>query len=239
MNLTQATSQRRVAAVGAVLFGVFLFWTVAAVDVPHDASDAELLAWWQESANRWSGVFSGLSAIGAAVSLAVVRNHLGTLAGARGSAWMGFGRTMATAVTAVWLVTGAVRAAVGHLVDVMGEPLPGTDVLRALTAVNYVLLGLSGATVLGLMILGVSVAVLRTGALARWVGWVGVGCGVPILLAALAQYGAYLTLLAIIWSLCLAVALWRDRGQASSVTSATVASSASSSDAASTVSATP
>ena len=136
--------------------GVFLFLTVAAVDVPHTASDAELVAWWQVSGNRWSGVFSGLFAIGVAASVAVVRHHLGTLA--RESAWMAFGRSMATAVTALWLVTGAVRAAVGHLVDVMDEPLPGVDVLRTVTAVNYVLLGLSGMAALGLMILGVSVA---------------------------------------------------------------------------------
>jgi hypothetical protein len=226
-----------VAAVAAALFGIFLFLTVASIDVPHGASDADLLAWWQDSANRWAGVFSGLSAIGAATTLAVVRNHLGTLHGARRSAWMAFGRSMATAVTSVWLVTGAVRAAIGHLVDTMDEPIPGVDVLRMVTGINYTLLGLSGMAVLGLMILGVSVAILRTRVLGRWVGWVGICCAPPILVATLAQYGGYLTLLAIAWSLCLAVALWRQPQP--SVTSATVASSADSSAAASTVSATP
>ena len=225
----------RVAAVAAALVGVFLFLTVAAVNVPHDATDAELVAWWQVSGNRWSGVLSGLFAIGVAASLAVLRHHLGSLG--RESAWMAFGRSMATAATAVWLVTGAIRASVGHLVDVMDEPLPSPDVLRALTAVNYVLLGLSGMASLGLMILGVSVAVLRTGALARWVGRLGLGCAVVVLAATLAQYGAYVTLVAIFWSFGLAVALWR--APQPSVTSATVASSAASSDAASTVSATP
>jgi hypothetical protein len=224
MNLTQG----RVAAVAAALAGVFLFLTVAAVNVPHGASDAELLAWWQVSGNRWSGVFSGLFAIGVAASVAVVRHHLGTLAGH--SAWMAFGRSMATAVTAIWLVTGAVRAAVGHLVDVMDEPLPSVDVLRMLTAINYTLLGLSGMAALGLMILGVSVALLPS-----WVGRLGAGCAAVVLGATLAQYGAYVTLVAILWTLCLAVWLWRRQ----SVTSATVASSAASSAAASTASATP
>ena len=150
---------------------------------------------------------------------------------------MAFGRSMATAVTSLWLVTGAVRAAVGHQVDTLDEPLPGIDVLRMVTGLNYVLLGLSGMAALGLMILGVSVAVLRTGVLGRWVGWMGVGCATPILLATLAQYGAFLTLLAIFWSWGLAVALWRTPQP--SVTSATVASSTASSEAASTVSATP
>jgi hypothetical protein len=224
MNLTQ----RRVAAVAAALAGVFLFLTVAAVNVPHTVSDAELVAWWQVSGNRWSGVFSGLFAIGVAASVAVVGHHLGTLR--RDSAWMAFGRSMATAVTALWLVTGAVRVAVGHLVDVMDEPLPGVDVLRTVTALNYVLLGLSGMAALGLMILGVSVALWGS-----WVGRVGVACAAVVLGATLAQYGAYVTLVAIGWMLCLAVWLWRSQ----SVTSATVASSADSSAAASSVSATP
>ena len=202
-------TQGRVAAAAAGLFGVFLFLTVAAVDVPHDVSDAQLLAWWQDSANRWSGVVSGLGAIGAATALVVVRHHLGTLPGARESAWMAFGRSMAAAVTSLWLVTGAIRGVVGHLVDVMGEPLPGADVLRALTAVNYMVLGFSGMAALGLMMLGVSAAVLRAGILGRWFGRAGLGCGAVVLLAALAQYGAYVTPVAILWALCLSVALWR------------------------------
>jgi hypothetical protein len=112
-------------------------------------------------------------------------------------------------VAALWLVTGAMRGTVGHMVDVLGWPLPGPDVLRALTAVNYMLLGLSGMAGLGLMILGVSVGVLRTGTLRRWVGLVGVGSAGVMLAATLAQYGAYTTPLAILWGLCLAVALWR------------------------------
>jgi hypothetical protein len=199
------STQSRVAAVAAALVGVFLFLTVAAVNVPHEATDAELLAWWQQSANRWSGVWSGLAAIGVAASVAVLRHHLGTLA--RDSAWMAFGRSMATGVTALWLVTGAVRAAIGHSVDVMDQPLPGVDVLRTITALNYVLLGLSGMAALGLMMLGVSVALLPS-----WVGRLGLGCAAVVLAATLAQYGAYVTLVAILWTLCLAVALWRGAG---------------------------
>jgi hypothetical protein len=128
---------------------------------------------------------------------------------AKAPRWLAFARSMAAAVTAVWLVTGAARAAMSHLVDVMNEPLPDVDVLRAATALNYTLLGLSGMAVLGLFILAVSIVVLRTSALGRWVGYVGVGCAVVILAAVVAQYGAFTTLLAVLWSLCLAVAIWR------------------------------
>jgi hypothetical protein len=209
-DLAPTTAARKVAAAAAALFGVALFWTVAAVDVPHDATDAELLDWWQQSANRTSGLASGLSAISAAVLFAVVLNYLSRIsATARAPQWMAFARSMGAAVTAVWLVTGAARAAISHLVDVMDEPLPGLDVLRFATALNYTLLGLAGMAVLGLSILAVSVVVLRTDALGRWVGYVGMGCAVVVLAATLAQYGAYVTLAAIAWALCLSVAIWR------------------------------
>jgi hypothetical protein len=92
----------------------------------------------------------------------------------------------------------------------MDEPLPGLDVLRATTAFNYMLLGLSGMFVLGLCIFAVSVVILRTAALGRWVGYVGTGCSVVMLIAVIAQFGAYTTPLGILWALCLAVAIWRE-----------------------------
>ena len=201
---------RKAAALAAVLFAVGLFWTVASVDVPHDATDAELLTWWQQSGNRMAGLASGLSAILAAVTLPVVMNHLRTLGAAhRSPQLLAFARSMAAAVTALWLVTGAVRASLHELVDVMNEPLPRVDVLRFATALNYTLLGLSGMGVLALTMLAVSAVVLRTNVLARWVGYVGAVCGVITFAAVLAQYGAFATLLAILWALCLAVGIWR------------------------------
>jgi hypothetical protein len=205
-----STAARKVGAAASALFGVALFMTVASVDVPHKATDTELLRWWQESGNRMSGLVSGLSAICAAVLIAIVMNYIRSLnATAKAPQWMAFARSMGAAVTAVWLVTGAARAVVSHLVDVMDEPLPGVDVLRFATALNYTLLGLSGMGVLALCILGVSVVVLRTDVLGRWVGYVGAGCGVVILASVAAQYGAFTTLLGILWAFCLAVAIWR------------------------------
>jgi hypothetical protein len=206
-------TDKRVTAIAAAALSACLFLTVALVNVPHDATDADLLSWWQESANRWSGVWSGVAAIGVAVAAAVLRHGLGLLPGTRDSAWMAFGRSMATAVMCLWLVTGAIRGAVGHLVDRMDQPLPGLDVLRTLTAVNYMLLGLSGMAALALMMLGVSIALVRSGELAPWISRLGIVCGALVLLATLAQYGAYATLAAVLWLLCLAIALWRNASE--------------------------
>ena len=78
----------------------------------------------------------------------------------RAPQWTAFARSMGAAVAAVWLVTGAARATISRLVDVIDEPLPGVDVLRFATALNYALLGLAGMGVLGLAVLAVSVVVV-------------------------------------------------------------------------------
>jgi hypothetical protein len=220
MSLTQAPTApshvapsamaTKAAATAAALLAVSLFMTVAVINVPHEASDQELLTWWRDSGNRWAGVMSGAWALMVAVTIPVVMNHLQRLdAATRSPQWLSFARSMGAAVTAVWLVSGAARATLGHLVDSMNEPLPGVDVLRFSTGVNYTLLGQSGMAVLALCILAVSVVVLRTRVFGRWLGFVGGACSAVMIAAVVAQYGAFTTPLAILWALCLAVSIWR------------------------------
>jgi hypothetical protein len=205
-----SSAAQKTAAVAAALTGVALFMTVASIDVPHKASDAKLLAWWQESGNRTAGFVSGMSAFCVAVFLPIAFNYLRRLRATESApAWMSFAGSMAGAVSALWLVTGAARASISHLVDVIDEPLPGVDVLRFATGLNYTLLGLSGMGVMGLFIVAVSVVVLRTGALARWVAYSGFFCGGVILAAFAVRFGAFATMLAVIWFFVLAVGIWR------------------------------
>jgi len=209
-HVAPSATATKVAALAAVLLAVSLFMTVAVIDVPRDPSDQELLNWWHDSVNRWDGVISGVWAVLVAVTIPVVMNHLQRLdAATRSPQWLSFARSMGAAVTAVWLVTGAARGTIGHLVDTMNEPLPGVDVLRFSTGLNYTLLGQSGMAVLALCILAVSVVVLRTGVFGRWLGYVGAGCSAVMLAAVAAQLGAFSMPLAILWALCLAVAIWR------------------------------
>lgn len=209
---TRSTTAAKVAVVAAILFGAAMFLTVASVNVPHDASDAKLLEWWQDQSNRTSGVISGLFAVCAAALLAVLMNHVHHLEATRTSPlWRGFAHSMATAFTAAMLITAATRSAIGHLVDVMDEPLPGVDVLRYATALNYQVLGLAAMGALALTILATSVLALRTAAFGRWAAWVGLGCGAIMLAAVGAGYGGFTVPLAILWSVCVGVAV-RPRG---------------------------
>jgi hypothetical protein len=208
MSITSSHAART-AAVAAVLFGVAYFLTVASVDVPHDVGDAELLAWWRDDANVTSGVLSLVFAVCTAVLFAVLTNHVLLRVGDRSPHWTAFARSMSSVFTSTLLVSAALRGVVGHLVQVQDEPLPGVDVLRYSTALNYTLMGMVVPVTFALTAISISVAVLRTGALARWVAYVGVGVGAVVLAASAATFGGYTVPIAILWGWCSAVAIWR------------------------------
>ena len=204
------TSAAKVASAASVLFAVALFWTVASIDVPHKASDAKLLDWWQQSNNQVSGIVSQFCAISAAVLFVVVINYFRTLT-ARTVAvqWAAFARSMGLVFSTTLLVSAALRGVIGHMVKVDGEPLPGVDVLRYSTALNYNLIGSVTMLTLGLTILAVSVVIVRTLVLAKWVGYVGLVCSAIILAASAAMIGQFTIILSLIWAICLSVAIWR------------------------------
>lgn len=208
LTRTDATPTR-IAAAASVLFGIAFFVTVASVNVPHDASDADLLAWWQDDGKVTSGMASMAFAMLTAVLFSVVTNHVLVSAGDRSPRLVAFTRTMATAFTTSLLVSGALRGVIGHLVKVQDEPLPGIDVLRYTTALNYTVLGIVVMTCFALTVLTLGALVLRLGLLARWQGFVGLGCGAVTMLAVAALLGAFTVPIAILWAICTAVAVLR------------------------------
>jgi hypothetical protein len=207
---TSTSSAAMVASAASILFAVAFFWTVASVDVPHKASDAKLLSWWQQSTSQVDGIVSQYCAIAAAVLFVVLMNYFKTLtAGARAVQWTAFARSMGLIFSTTLLVSAALRGVIGHMVKVGGEPLPGLDVLRYSTALNYDLIGSVTMTALGLTILAVSIVILRTAVLAKWLAYVGLAASTIILLASLLMIGQFTIILSLLWSLCLSVAIWR------------------------------
>jgi hypothetical protein len=210
------TTATKVASASSVLFAVLFFLTVASVNVPHKATGAALLSWWRDGANQNAGILSMICAIGAAVCLIVMVDHFRALvvSSERGfNQLTQFAHSMATAFTATLLVSAALRGVIGHQVKVDGEPLPGLDVLRLTTSLNYTLIGTVSMTALGLCMLAMSVVTIKTRVLARWVGILGIACGVVILGACAVLRGQYAISLSLLWALGLAVATWR-RGRA-------------------------
>jgi hypothetical protein len=202
----------KVAVLASALFAVSFFVTVASVDVPHQATGAALLKWWQDGANQTSGIVSMLSAMSAAICFIVVVDYFRALmasSGGRFSQLTQFAHSMAMAFSALLLVSAGLRGVIGHLVKVDKEPLPGLDVLRLTTSLNYTLLGTVAMTALGLSMLAISVVVIKTLVLAKWVGLLGIACAVVILAASAVLRGQFAISLSLLWALGLAVAIWR------------------------------
>jgi hypothetical protein len=204
------TAAAKVASAAAVLFAVAFFWTVASVDVPHKANDAKLLDWWQQSSNQLSGIVSQYCAIAAAVLFVVLMNYFGALTRkTTAPQWTAFARTMGLIFSTTLLVSAALRGVIGHMVKVDGEPLPGLEVLRYSTALNYNVISSVTMMALGLTILAVSVVIVRTVVLAKWAGYVGLVCSAIILVASAAMIGAFTIILSLLWAICLGIAIWR------------------------------
>jgi len=207
---TRSTSAAKVAAASAVVFAVALFATVATVNVPREAGDAKLLDWWQQSSNQLSGMVSQYCAIVAAVSFVVLLNYFRTLtAGTSAVQWTAFARSMGLLFSMSLLVSGALRGVIGYQVKVDNEPLPGLDVLRYSTALNYNLIGNITMATLALTILAISIVTLRTAVLPKWSAYLGLATATVILLATAATFGAWTIPLALLWSLTFSAAILR------------------------------
>jgi fumarate reductase subunit C len=211
---TKRSTASKVAAAASLAFGFCFFWTVASIDVPHKASDAKMLDWWQQGANLNSALASEFFAIATAVLLLVVVNHLTALAPDR-DRWAGFAHSMATVFTSTMLISAALRGVIAHAVKRFEEPLPPVDVLRYSTVLNYTVIGSASMAALALTMVAVSVLVLRTHILANWVAYVGFGCAGIIAVAVGALMGGFMVPLAILWALCMTVAIWRQPTRAS------------------------
>ena len=199
----------RVASIAAVLFGVTYFVTVASVNVPRDAADDALVSWWSTDANVTAGLVSLAFAVCTAVLFSLVTNHVLLLAGERAPHAAAFARSMSSAFTSTLLVAAALRGVVGHLVQVQGEALPGVDVLRYSTALNYTLIGMVVPVTFALTVGALGVVLLRAETLPRWLARLSLGCAGLILAAAAVTFGAHTIPVAILWAMCAAVAIWR------------------------------
>jgi hypothetical protein len=112
------------------------------------------------------------------------------------------------------LVLAAMRGVIGRMVKVDGSPLPGLDVLRFSTGLNYALYNTGAMAALALSIMAMSIVVLRTHILGKWVGVVGMICSAVILAAVGALLGSLTVPVALVWAVSMAVALWRRQSSA-------------------------
>src|SRR5262249_6082838 len=102
-----------------------------------------------------------------------LRNDLRSAEGGTGYlSNLAFGAGVAFA--AVWTVSAAAFASVAYAIRLRGAPVSGGDLLRVLPLLGRLLLLLGGGFAGILVLLTASAVILRTGVLARWLGWLGI-----------------------------------------------------------------
>ena len=216
---TQRATEKsaRVASIASALFAVSILLFSAVLNVPWKSSDHTLLAWWNSDSHLIETIASLFFGICAGVLFMVVANYFRALASrAEGglTQWTAFAHSMAAAFCSTMLVLAAMRGVIGRMVKVDGSPLPGLDVLRFSTGLNYALYNTAAMAALALSIMAMSIVVLRTHILGKWVGVVGIICSAVILAAVAALLGSLTVPVALVWAVSMAVALWRRQSTA-------------------------
>ncbi len=184
-----------------------LAFAASAPEDPTDTSAAGLRAFLADDAGPWQ-VYAILMAVTAAVLVVFVAHLRSVLVAAsgRGGAWIdaAFG---AGILTAGWLLLSAGLTGLPAFAEV-GE-------LSDVTLVSYWglgaaadMVGVAAFTVKGLCMAGVAVAVLRTGALAAWIGWLSLLLGLLTWAALVVPPLFYVGIFAFaLWPLAVSVAL--------------------------------
>jgi hypothetical protein len=194
-----------------VAFVVLLFFSTTMLDVPRSVSDAELIEWWSDDANLDTVLVSTYLQVAAGVCFLVFLTCLRTVSlraekGAGTLTSLAF--SAGVVFVALLLASDGPRGVIALSVRLRDEPLPAADLLRYMPQLGYVLLGTVGGAVVGISTLANAVLVLRTGVFGRWLGIVGLICGLGSVALALVV-GPFFIPALLLWVLASSFALWR------------------------------
>jgi hypothetical protein len=216
----QETVTRRIGALAGVAFVALLFCSTAMVDAPRGATDAELLSWWSDDGNLTNVLVSTYLQVGAGVCflLFAIGLRAALMAredGSRPLSTLAF--VAAVVFVALLLASDGPRGVIAAGVKLNDEALPAPDFLRYMPQLGYVLLGTIGGVVAGVSTAAASLVIVRTGAIGRWSGMLGLLCAAVIVVAAVAL-GPWFIPMFLVWVLASSAALWRSAGSTSSRT---------------------
>jgi hypothetical protein len=201
----------KVGALAGVAFVLLLFFSVAMIDAPRSATDAELLAWWSDDSNLTTVLASTYLQIGSGFCFLVFITALRAVS-LRAEGGSGSLTTLAFAsgviFVALLLASDGPRGVVALGVKVNDEALPAPDFMRYFPQLQYLLVGVIGGAAAGLSAAASSLLILRTGAFGRWLGILGLICAAGCVVLGL-TVGAFFIPVLLVWVLATSVALWR------------------------------
>jgi hypothetical protein len=201
--------QRWTALSGIVFVVLMLTGAAFVIDVPKaDASSQEIAGYLADGGNQtrnvigaYIWVLGGLAFLGFLSGLRSVLRQAEGEPGTLSSLVFGAG----VVFTAVWSVSAATLAAVAYAVRFSDAPVSNPDIVRVLPPLGSLLLLLGGGFAGILVTLATSTLIFRTGALPRWLAWLGI----PVAIALVFDV-TYMNILPFVgWVLVASIALLR------------------------------
>jgi len=203
----------RIGALGGIAFAALLFLSVFAAEPLRRVTDQQLLTGWAAGGLRRDLIASMVLMLLAGpcflVFLAPLRDRL--RAADPENPWLDLVHGAGLVFVATLTITACSRGLIAQAVRFGGEPLPGPDTLRYATQFSDAAFGLAAIPFAALLVAAASLLALRTGALARWVGWVGLGVAALSLVSVALLVGPLATPLIALWVLAVSAQLFRAR----------------------------
>ena len=206
-----------IAALAGLAFAVLLLFAFASVDPQVKVSDDELITHWSDPANQRDMALSMYFFIAAApcflIFLTGLRARLATAEGGA-SSLSNLAFALGTCLASTLIVVAIARGGLAHSVRFGDEPLPGVDTLRTFTTIPTLMVHLAVMPLAALTVATASISMLRSGALARWLGWAGLVVAGVVLVFVVFLVGAWASPLVQLWVVAAGFELWRTRNAA-------------------------
>jgi len=186
----------------ALWIGAFV---VALGDSSEGESDAEIVAYYADDANRGMDIVFFDLIVAASLCflgfLAVARSRLSRAEG-RAGPWTTLTFGSGIAATTLWLVAGVFWMAVAYTANETKEFRVDPDTERLVSEMGY-LFFVTGIYATIPVVLGISLVALQTTVLPRWLGWLGL----PIAVSLLGALGVFPFFLFLGWVLLVSTVL--------------------------------
>lgn len=212
--ITKRTAGSRIGGLAGLAFAAFFFVGIAMLDIPHGATDQELVAWWSDSGHQTTAVVSMylfvLAGLCFLVFLVKLRTRLLAAEGETGelAALVAAGGIV---FVSMLFVAAASRGLLGFAVKspASDESLPGADTLRYLPQIGYTVTGTGGLLAGALAMAATSWLIVRTAVFGRWLAWVGAVAALVVIVACASLSGVFAIPALLVWAAATSVALWR------------------------------
>jgi len=203
----------RIGAIAGVAFAMLFFLSVFVANPVHGETDQLLLEQWTDGGVRRDLIVSMFLMLLAGPCFLVFVSQLRARlrAAEPESAWGDLVHGTGVVFVATLSITAFSRGLIAQAVRFGGEPLPSPDTLRYATAFSDAAFGLASIPFATLAVATASTLILQTGAMSRWVGWLGLGVTALSLGTIVLLIGPFATPLIAIWVLVASVQLFRAR----------------------------